>query len=154
MSWIDFSRTYANRIHAAVDMTQAAALLPIDALADLFETAGNALEDGLNAAAHALEGGAWAARRLRAVIAWLGNLLAGVTDFAGVAVKALFGFLLGLIAGLVKVIGAVFLLNGALFLQGAIEIGASLAGALVLPAGSLVSLLQRLLLPAASREKC
>ena len=86
-----------------------------DAIADLFETAGNAV------------GGAWP-----------GSIVAGATNLTGATIKGLFGVAGGIPGGILKIVAGAPR-------SGAIDIGANVAGALIVFGGKLLSLVQRIL---------
>jgi Domain of unknown function (DUF4157) len=99
----------------AIDRFENAVQRAGDAVADLFETAGNAVGT-----------------------AWPGSILAGATNMAGAVVKGLFGVAGGVPGGVLKIV------TGAPR-SGAVDIGANIAGALIVFGGKLLSLVQRIL---------
>ncbi|MEQ1752242.1 MAG: hypothetical protein ABL974_22670, partial [Prosthecobacter sp.] len=112
-----------------------------DAVADVVETAGNAIQDGLNAFGGLLGGIPGIGGFLSGVMAWLGGIVAGVFNFVGAIVKGVFG----IIGGLIKVIGGIITLHGGLILEGLIDIGGSIAGAVISIVGTFASLIQRII---------
>lgn len=87
-----------------------------DAVADLIETAGNAVHD--------------------ATVPWPGGIVPGVTNLAGAVVKGLFGVAGAAAGGVLKIVTG-------RPRAGAIDIGSSIAGALIVFGGTLLALVQR-----------
>jgi len=116
-----------------------------DAVADVVETIGNGIQDGLNAAGNLLSGIPVIGGFLKGVFSWSGGIVAGIFNFAGAIVKAVSGIIGGVIGGLIKIIGGILTLNGSLILKGLINIGGSIAGAIISVAGTLVSVFQRII---------
>jgi hypothetical protein len=111
-----------------------------DIVADLLETAGNGAQDGLNAAGEAVreDGGP-----LRATVAWAGGMIAGTTKLVSAVIKGVFGIVGGVVSGLIRLVGGFLVLDFRLVLKGEIDIGSSIAGAVILVAGAGLSLGQR-----------
>ncbi|HWO27037.1 MAG TPA: hypothetical protein VNO30_50250 [Kofleriaceae bacterium] len=114
-----------------------------DLAADCVETAGHAVHDALGAA------GRWAGRIpvaggvLRGAAAWLGGAVAGVTNVAGAAGKGGLGIAAGAVSGALKLAGGVLLVSRALVLGALIDLGAGLAGAVLLVLGTAAALVQQ-----------
>jgi hypothetical protein len=137
--WDDFSEAVGNAVNTAVDVVEDVVETVGDVVSDVVETAGNAAEDGLNAIGSA-------APVISGLTGWLGNVVAGVTNFVSAIIKAVMGIVAGVIGGVIKIAAGILLLNSELILKGLIDIGSSIAGGVLIVLGTLVSLLQRLLL--------
>ncbi len=111
-----------------------------DALADLPETLGGAVERGLAALAAGLR----ASGGLAGTLAWLGEAAARLANLGGALFKAGFGLLSGLAGGALRLLGGLLALDGRLALKGLVDLGSNLAGGLIVFAGNAVCLVQRL----------
>jgi len=110
-----------------------------DRVTDFIETAGNAIQDRLNLITNSY-------LVILCVNAWIGSIIAGITNLVGSIIKGIFGIIGDVLAGLFRFIGGILLWNSDLFIKGCVGICASITGAAVLVAGTMVSLIQRLLL--------
>ncbi len=101
-----------------------------DAVADLAETAGSLVADGL--------------ARLGAVPAWLGRVVAGLLNVVGAVITGVTGIVGGVPAGVIRIVGGLVVWDRRLVVRGAAGAGSSIAGAVVLLAGTVVAFVQRL----------
>jgi hypothetical protein len=142
-----------NAISNAVD-TAAGAVQTVmsgagSAVADVFETVGSGIQHGCNALGRALAGVPWIGRGLNTFFRHVGRVAAGLCDFVGAVVKASLGLVGGVCAGLLRVvgggIGGLLSGNGRVALRGLGDIGSSLAGAIIVIGGKLISATQTIL---------
>ncbi len=135
----DFSRKAGRMIDSAAGSVQVAMDTAGDFLADLPETAGSGVHAGCNALGSSLKTIPLAVVFLR----WLGGVVAGLGNLAGALIKATMGILSGLLSGLLRIPGGVFLLNTELFRKGLLDIFSPLAGAVILTLGTFWALVQQ-----------
>lgn len=141
--WKDFSTAASGVVDTVATVVEDVVETAGDAVTDIVETAGNAAQDGLNAAGRRLLQIPGPGGFVRGALAWLGGIIAGVTNLFGASIKGLCGIVAGVLAGLVRIVGGLLLLNLNLIVKGFIDIGAAIAGAVILIAGTLWSLIQR-----------
>jgi hypothetical protein len=103
-----------------------------DVAAGVLEGGGCAIADGL--------------ARLGPVGRWAGGTASGLLNIAGAVLSGAIGIVGGLVAGIVRLIGGAATLDRRLAARGAIRIGSSVAGAIVLVGGTTLAALQRLVL--------
>jgi hypothetical protein len=150
--WDDLRRAGGALVETAADAAGGLVQGAGDLAADCVETAGHAVHDGLCAAGRLagripLAGGA-----LRVAAKWLGGAAAGVANVGGAVMKGGLGVAAGAVSGALKITGGVLLLSRALVLGGLIDLGAGLAGVVLLVLGTVVALVQQqLFLQAAAR---
>jgi hypothetical protein len=143
--WADLSAAARDLVGVAAHVVEGIVQGAGDAVADCVETAGNVAHDGARAA------GVWAGRipvaggALRVAAMWAGGAVAGSANLAGAALKGGFGIAAGAVGGALQVVGGVLLASRGLLLGGLLDLGASLAGAVLLVLGTLVALVQQLL---------
>lgn len=137
--WDDFSEAASNVVNTAVDVVEDVVETVGDVVSDFVETAGNAAEDGLAAAGDAVP-------IVSGFTGWLGNVIAGATNVVSAVIKGVFGIIAGVVGGVIKIVAGILLLNSELILKGLIDIGSSIAGAVLIILGTIVSLVQRLFL--------
>jgi len=110
-------------------------------IADTAETAGNAAADGLNALGDFFSGergGKPTNPDSINIFRWLAKVVGGATNLAGAIIKGAFNIVGGVIGGLIKVI---FSFDLKVILEGLVDIGSGIAGALImilLKAGALI----------------
>lgn len=141
MGWLeDLGNAASNVVDTAAEVVGEVVETAGDIVADFVETAGNAAQDGLNAVGDAIgkEGGP-----LPATLAWVGGVIAGVTNLVSSVIKGVFGIVGGVVSGLIRMVGGFLVLDFRLVLKGEIDIGSSIAGAVILIAGAGLSLGQR-----------
>lgn len=109
---------------------------------DVFETAGNAVEDGLEVVGAAVGGVPIIGRAAHALLGWVGYSLSAAIDVLAAIVKGAGGLIRGTFAGLVRLLGGIVSLNPRLMLRGLGNIGAGVAGVLVIVGGKVVSVVQ------------
>jgi hypothetical protein len=100
------------------------------AIGDLPETAGSLAHDGLG--------------RLGAAPRWLGRVVAGVLSVVGAVVTGVTGIVGGVAAGVIRLVGGLLVWDRRLIARGAIDVGSSVGGAVVLLLGTVVAAGQRL----------
>jgi len=140
--WHEFSAAAGARVRAAADVVGGVVHGAGDAVADCVETAGNAVRDGAGAAGAAAGRIPVAGRVVREVVAWAGGLVAGGACVAGAVVKGGLGIAAGALGGGMKLGGGALLVRRELALGGLLDLGASLAGKVLLVLGTLVALVQ------------
>jgi len=113
-----------------------------DAVADVVETLGSLVRDGL-----ARVGGAV---RVGAFTAWVGAVLAGLLNVVGAGIKGVAGIVGNVPAGAVRAVGGIVLWDKRLIVRGAVDVGSSIGGAVVMLAGTAVATVQRALAAEAS----
>jgi hypothetical protein len=150
--WDDVGNAFSSAADAIADVVETVADVVEtvindvgDAVVDVVETIGNGIQDGLNAIGGLLSGIPFIGGFLSGTLAWLGGIVAGVFNLVGAIVKAVFGIIAGVIGGLIKIIGGILTLHGSLILDGLIDIGASITGAVISILGTLASLIQRII---------
>jgi hypothetical protein len=116
-----------------------------DLAADCIETAGNLAHDGLCAAGRIAGRIPRAGGVLRGAVAWAGGAAAGLASVAGAILKGGLGVAAGAVGGALKLAGGVLLLHRGLLVGGLIDLGAGLAGVVLLVLGTFVALVQQLL---------
>jgi hypothetical protein len=141
----DAADAVASAAQAVGDAVNAVVNAVGDAVADVTETIGNGIQDGLNAVGSVLAGIPIIGGFLSGTMAWLGGIAAGVYNFMGAVIKAVTGIVGGVIGGLIKVIGGIITLQGSLILEGLIDMGGSIVGAVISIVGTFASLIQRLI---------
>jgi hypothetical protein len=122
-------------VNGVADVVETAVNAVADVASDVVETAGDAAEDGLDAL-----GGSWP------VTQWVGGVVAGITNLVGSVLKGAAGIVGGVVGGLIRVIGGILGWDKKLVIDGWVDIGASIAGSLLLIVGHIVSLVQRIIL--------
>jgi hypothetical protein len=135
-SWQEIGNTIHQGAERLASMLQIGIDTAGDALTDILETLGNAVENGLVSITPTTSLGKF--------LAWLGDGIAGLTNIAGAMLKAGFGAVSGAAGGVIRLLGGVLSLNSRLLLKGLIDLGSNLAGAVIVIGGTLVSLVQRI----------
>ncbi len=141
-----FSDAAGDLVETAAEVVASAVQAAGDVAADLVETAGNAVQDGSHAGGEVVGRIPAVGGFLQSTAVWSGGVMAGVANLAGSAIKGPFGIAAGGVGGALKVGGGVLLLNRALVVGGLNDLGASIAGKILVVLGTLVSLIQRVLL--------
>lgn len=121
----------ASGVEAVGNVVETAVNAVGDAAADIVETVGNGVQDGLNFIGNLLGGIPVIGGFLQGTFAWMGGIVAGVFNLLGAIVKGIFGILGGVIGGLIKIIGGILTLHWSLILDGLIDIGSSIVGAVL-----------------------
>jgi hypothetical protein len=127
------------------DVAEAVVTVVGDVAADVIETAGNGVQDAAGFIDEQASQLPLVGPVLSGFPAYLGDVVAGATNLAGAVVKGVVGIAGGLVAGAIRIVGGVLVLDADLVLKGLIDIISSIAGAVVLIMGQLVSFIQRLL---------
>lgn len=135
----------ASGVEAVGDAVETAVNAVGDAVSDVVETIGNGIQDGLNALGGLLSSIPLVGGFLEGFFVWAGGVVAGIFNFVGAIIKSAFGIIGGVIGGLIKVIGGILTLHGSLILDGLIDIGGSIAGAVISIVGTLLSVIQRVI---------
>lgn len=143
--WSDLSAAAGARAAAAADVVEGVVQGAGDAIADCVETAGNAAQDGANAAGGRAGRIPVAGRVLQVAATWAGDVVAGAAALAGAVVKGGFGIVAGAAGGALKVACGILLLHRGLLAGGLLDLGAGLAGEILLVLGIFVALVQRLI---------
>ena len=143
--WGELSAAAGERARAAARLVEGVVHAAGDGIADVVETAGHAIEGGLCAAGERAGRLPAAGGALRAIAAWSGGIVAGIARLVGAAVKGGFGVVAGALGGALEVGCGVLLLQRALVLGGLVDLGAGVAGLVLLVVGKLVSLVQHAL---------
>lgn len=117
-----------------------------EAVADVVESLGNAISDGLDWLGGLLGRIPLVGGLLGGLFHWLAGVVSGITDLVASIVKGVLGIVGGVVAGLIRIvfggIGGLLAWNGRVFVKGLGDIGAAIAGAVILILGKLVSLVQ------------
>jgi len=146
LGWFsDLAIAVVDAVEAVADVVEDVVNAVADAVADVVETIGNAIADGLNAIGGLLGGIPGIGGFLKGVFAWLGGIVSGILNFVGAVIKGALGIVGGVIGGLIKIIGGILTLNRDLIKGGCIDIGASIAGAVLSILGTFVSLVQHII---------
>ncbi len=146
MGWFeDLGNAVADGFEAVGDAVESAVNAVAEAVTDVVETAGNALQDGYNALGGWLSGIPIIGGALQGFCTWLGGVVAGIFNVYGAIIKGVLGIVGGMIGGTIKVIGGILTLHGGLIVEGFIDMGSSIAGAVIAVGGTLISVGQRLI---------
>lgn len=143
--WGDLSESARAFVGAAAGVAAGVVQGAGDAVADCVETAGNAVQDGANAVGERAGRIPAVGGSLRAAARWSGGVVAGLAHLAGAALKGGFGIAAGAAGGALKVGCGVLLVSRGLIAGGLIDVGSSLAGAVLLVLGIFVALVQQVL---------
>lgn len=144
--WGELSAAAGGCVRAAARLVEGVVQGAGDMVADVVETAGHAAHDALCAAGERAGRLPAAGGVLRGAAAWSGGIVAGVANLVGAAVKGGAGLAAGALGGALQVGGGVLLLQRGLVLAGLVDLGAGVAGLVLLVLGTLVSLVQHALL--------
>lgn len=142
--WDDVADAVSSVVDAAADVVEGVVNEVGDLVTDIVETIGNGVQDGLNAVGDVASALPWVGPFVRGALGWLGGVVAGVANLVGAVIKGAVGIVAGVIAGVIRLIGGLLVLNWGLMLKGLVDIGSSIAGAVIIIAGQLLSLIQRL----------
>jgi hypothetical protein len=127
----------------------------VNKVGDVIGNAVEAVGDGINDAL------VWVGDRIgvKPLFAWPGGLFKGGFALVGAGIKALFGFVAGIVGGMIKIAGGLLTWRLSLLQEGALDIVSTVFGMVVVVAGKLVSLFQSLVYlqdferPLTAREK-
>lgn len=157
--WDELRGAAGDRVEVVADVAAGVVQALGDLAADCVETAGNLVHDGLAAVGRlggrsrlgvGGAGGSGAGLGsgvgiMRGAAAWVGGAAAGLAALAGAILKGGLGVAAGAVGGALKLAGGVLLWHRGLLLGGLIDLGAGLAGVVLLVLGTLVALVQQLL---------
>jgi hypothetical protein len=143
--WDELGEAARDFVGAAARAVEAAVQGAGDAVADCMETAGNAVQDGANAAGEGAGRIPAIGGLLRAAAMWSGDVVAGLAGLAGAVLKGGFGLAAGAVGGALQVGCGGLLLSRGLVVGGLLDLGASLAGQVLLVLGTFVALVQKVL---------
>jgi hypothetical protein len=143
--WDDLGEAFASGVETVAEVAETAATAVGDTVADVVETIGNAAQDGANSLGDVVASVPRIGGVLKGACAWVGGIIADNANFGGAIIKASFGIVAGLLGGLTRIVGGLLCLNGSLILKGLIDIGSSIAGAVLIVLGKLAALVQRII---------
>lgn len=105
-----------------------------DSVGNFFETIGNGISDGLG----------WLGEQLGlgGFFTWLGGIFKGLFSFIASVIKAAFGLLGAFIGGLIKIVGGILTFQWSLVLEGLLNIGAAIAGTVIVVIGKFIAWVQ------------
>ena len=141
----DFADVLSPAVDRVAELAEGVVNVVGDLAADLVETPGNLVQDALNATGDAVSALPWVGAFLHSALSWLGRVAAGVANLIGAVVKGVAGIGADVMAGTIRLIGGLPMLNRRLMMKGLIDFGSSIAGAAILIIGQLLSLIQRLI---------
>jgi hypothetical protein len=143
--WDDVSNAVSSAVDTGAEVVETAVTAVGDTVADVIETVGNAVQDGANAAGNTTTGNSGLDSFIAGAAAWLGGIAADATNLIGAVVKAVFGVVAGVAAGLIRIIGGIACLDSSLIKKGWLDLGSSIAGAVLIIAGKAAALVQRII---------
>lgn len=111
-------------------------------VSDLVETVGHALQDALDNIGGALGGIPKVGGFFRGLIRWVGGIVGGVCIVFAAAVKGVLGAAGWSVGGVIRVVGGILSLRGGEILVGLGDVASGALGAIVVPGGKAIGLVQ------------
>jgi hypothetical protein len=128
-----------NSTDTVIDALEAAANVLPEAFSDAADALGNAIEDGVNGLGRQWGRSFIIARFSGETVKWLGRITAGAVEIIGACVKGGFGISGGLLAGTLRIIAGITLLNAGQIIRGLKDTGAGISGGVVVAGGKSIA---------------